>query len=391
VARKPRAIQVGIGGIGKGHFKRLMSGEHFRLVAVVDRYPEREDVAASRAAAEAAGIPFFTDYRQALRKVKAEAAFVCTPHPWHAPISIAAMQRGMGVFTEKPAASSAADAQRMLRVSQETGMPLSVGFNPTAEAEYWALKNHIAQGDLGEIREVVVVVNWYREDDYYTRSEWVGKEKMEGKWCRDGVMFNQSSHFFAAALWLASRKPGAAFATATRARAGLYRVHPVPQLEMEDLACAILELDGQPGKRLIYYGTTCNPSGKSATWVAVFGERGQAVVGSGKIELYDGKTIPLRIPKIQSKHENLRRAITRGETPLCPIAEGVKVTEAVELVYKAARNRIKVVDRGKLANLSEIIYRAAAERRLFSEMSGAPDWAAEGKAIAETEGYALPA
>ena len=369
-----RAIQVGIGGIGQGHFKRLLEGKSFQLAAVVDAFPEREDVAANRTVAAQAGIPFFTDYREAFRKVRAQAAFVCTPHHWHAPISIAALRRGMGVFCEKPAASALADARRMLRASQQAGKPLSIGFNPTSDPAYLALKQQIVAGDLGEIREVVVVVNWFREDSYYTRSAWVGKEKMEGKWCRDGVMYNQSSHFFAAGLLLANRRPGA-LSLVTGARGALYRGHPVPQLEMEDLACAVLQLDGDPRKRLLYYGTTCNPTGKSQTWMVVFGERGQAVLGTGRIDLYEGKSIRLRLPKVASKHENLRQALTRGATPLCPISEAVRVTEAVEAIYHAARTQIKPVAREELTGLPEVIARAAAQRCLFSELSSPPGWA----------------
>jgi len=372
---KARAIQVGIGGIGRGHFERLLSGQSFQLAAVVDAYPEREDVAASRAAAEAAGIPFFTDYRQAFRRVRAQAAFICTPHHWHSPMAVAALRRGMAVFVEKPAASASADAQRMLQAAQQTGLPLSVGFNPTADPSYRGLKDHIANGDLGEIREVVVIVNWFREDSYYTRSAWVGKEKVEGKWCRDGVMFNQSSHFFAAGLLLANTRPGPSLSTVTGARAALYRGHPVPQLEMEDLACAVLELDGDPSKRLVYYGTTCNPEGRSHTWMAVFGERGQAVIGTGRIDLYGGKSLRLRPAKLANKHENLRQAMSRGATLLCPISEGVKVSQAVEGIYRAARSGVKPVAREQLGNLSEVIYRAAAARCLFGELPNPPAWA----------------
>lgn len=387
---KLKAIQIGIGGMGRGHCKRLLEGTDFQLVAVCDRYPEREDVTESRTAAAAAGIPFYTDYHEAFRKHKADACLIATPHPFHAPMTIDALHRGMAVFTEKPAASSTADVRRMIKASEEAGRPVAVGFNPTADPGYVGLKHHIANGDLGQIREVVVVVNWFREDDYYTRSAWVGKEKVEGKWCRDGVMFNQSSHFFAAALMLASTAPWPAFAQVTGVRSELYRGHPVPQLEMEDLACAVMQVDGDPSRRVVFYGTTLNPARKSKNWIVVFGEKGRAVVGSGKIELYNGKTITVKQPKLATKHGNLRLAITKGATPLCPIAEGAKVTEAIEAVYKAAKGGIKPVNRDNLGDLSEVIARAAAQRCLFSEMVDAPAWAGAEVDNAASEGYALP-
>ena len=376
MARKLRVIQVGIGGIGHGHFRRLLENERYQMVACCDAYPERRDVRESMAAAESAGIPFFTDYRVAFRKFEADVAFICTPHHWHAPMTVAALERGMHVFVEKPATTSVEDARKMVEAQKKARKVVTVGFSPVAGAECIGLKNHIARGDLGEIQAVVAVVNWYRADDYYTRADWVGRKKVAGKWCRDGVIYNQASHTMAAALMLANTSPGPVFSAGKGARAALYRAHPVETLEMEDLGCAVIELDGPSRPTLYFYATTCNPGEKGITWVKVFGEKGAAILGSGRIERRDGTTVPLKLPAhVPSKHDNLFEAITRGATPFAPLKEGVKATYTIDKIYEAARHQIRKVAWADLGDLSEIISRSAAQRCLFSELDSPPPWA----------------
>ena len=372
---KVRAVQIGIGGIGSSHLQALLASDKFELVAVCDAYPRRPDVRSGLEKTKRLGIPSFTDYRKALQEVDAEAAFICTPHHWHAPMTIAALQRGMHVFVEKPAAPSVADVRAMLSAQRRAGKAVLVGFGPPAIAQCIGLKNHIVQGDLGEIREVVVVLNWYRENAYYRRSAWVGKRQVNGKWCRDGVLYNQASHSIAGALLLANSRPWPDMSVATRARAGLYRGHPVRRLEMEDLACAVLGLDGGTGARLYLYASTCNTNQDDVTWVKVFGDKGQATLGSGRIELHDGRSLSVKTPKIVSKHENLHEAITRGAAPYASLAESAKVTETIDLIYRSTRDVTRPVKWEQLGALAELIDRSAAQRCLFSEVTDAPSWA----------------
>jgi len=370
------AIQVGVGGVGKGHFRRLLESDRFRLVAICDAHPRQAQVKANFDAARARGIATFTDYRTAFARVDAEAAFISTPHHWHAPMTIAALRRGMHVFVEKPAASSVADVRAMLKAQQAAGKVVAVGFNPTSSADCIGLKRHIARGDLGDIREVVAVVNWYRADDYYRRSSWVGRRRVAGRWCRDGVIYNQDSHFVAAALNLANTSPGPAMSVGTQAKAALYRGHPVRTLEMEDLGCAVVTLDGDPGRRLCLYATTCNPAQRSVTWVKVFGEKGQARLGADALELSDGRSRTIKRPAdVTHKHDNFHAAITRGATPACPLDQAVKVTETIDAIYRAAGDRVKQVRRRDLDDLPEVIARAAAQRCLFGELDKPPTWA----------------
>jgi len=374
--KKLRAVQIGLGGIGRGHFQRLLENPKFRVVGCCDAYPRRPDVKLNIEKANEADIPFYRDYRQLLADTEADACLVCTPHHWHRPMTVAALERGMGVFVEKPPACDIADAEAMLAAGRKARLPVSVGFNPTANAASIGLKRHIARGDLGKIRGVVVILNNWRADSYYRRNHWAGRRRVEGKWARDGVMYNQASHPIAAGLYLASTKPWPALAVGTSARASLYRAHKVKTFEMEDLACAVVDLDGDAKKQMFLYVTTANTGGDRHSWIQVFGDKGSAVLGAGVIRRPDGSTLAVRAPKaVASKHDDLYNAITRGTTPFCPVKEAVKVTHTVQAVYEAARHRVKPISFKDLGDINELIARAAAQRCLFSELGGMPDWA----------------
>jgi predicted dehydrogenase len=189
-------------------------------------------------------------------------------------------------------------------------------------------------------------------------------------------MYNQASHTVAAALMLANTQPRPIFSVGRRARAALYRAHAERRLEMEDLSCAVVQLEGRSKTRLYFYATTCNEGKLGTSWIKVFGDKGMAALGDKHLTMYDGTKRALKIPKnIPGKHDNFYEAITRGTTPYSPLAEGVKVTHTIEAIYKAVRGEIKKIKWDELGIVAEVIARASAQRCLFSEMDQPPSWA----------------
>ena len=100
------------------------------------------------------------------------------------------------------------------------------------------------------------------------------------------------------------------------------------------------------------------------------------MLGADAIRRPDGSTLRVRAPKaVASKQDDLHSAIARGTTPFCPIAEAVKVTYTIQAVYKAARGGVKPISFKELGDINGLIGRAAAQRCLFSELGGMPEWA----------------
>ena len=95
-----------------------------------------------------------TDYHEILGDPEVECVSVCTPNGGHNPISIDFLRAGKNVLCEKPAAMSAALAEEMKRVADETGKILNIGvcnrFNTAVEK----IQELVSQGELGNIYHV---------------------------------------------------------------------------------------------------------------------------------------------------------------------------------------------------------------------------------------------
>lgn len=92
-----------------------------------------------------------------------DAIVICTPNALHAPEAIHALEAGIPVLVEKPMAMNAAEAERMAKVAEETGVPLMVAHCWRFDAESRWLRSRILEGQLGRpirTRGYGVHVNW---------------------------------------------------------------------------------------------------------------------------------------------------------------------------------------------------------------------------------------
>lgn len=109
-------------------------------------------------AAPARGCAAYADFRELLEKERDfDAVVVGTTDHLHAPVAMAAMQKGKHVFCQKPMAHSIHAARRMAEVARETGVVTQVAVGPQASEETRRLCEWIAAGAIGPVREVL---NW---------------------------------------------------------------------------------------------------------------------------------------------------------------------------------------------------------------------------------------
>lgn len=101
------------------------------------------------------GCNAYADFRELLAKERdVDAVYVATPDHWHAPISIAAMKAGKHVLCQKPMAHSVGEARRMADVARETKVATAVTVNNPSSASTRRIKQWIAGGAIGAVREV---------------------------------------------------------------------------------------------------------------------------------------------------------------------------------------------------------------------------------------------
>jgi predicted dehydrogenase len=255
---------IGLGGMGKSHLAKEMALEEVSFVGVAD---------VSRAAVDEVtqtyGLPGFDDYRDLMDGGRCEAVLIATPHPFHAPIALDAIERGLHVLSEKPIAVTVREADRMIEAAARAGVKLGVMFQTRTESHFRRAHELLAAGAIGRVyRSVMVASHWYRSQAYYESGAWRGTWSGEG----GGVLMNQSPHSLDMFIWLGGHP------TAVRATTDT-RFH---RIEVEDTAEALLDYgDGHTG---YLYTTTSEWPGEDR--FDFIGESGRLTIQDKAVRLY---------------------------------------------------------------------------------------------------------
>ena len=138
-------IKVGIIGMGKmGNIRaRVMQDLPFtKLCAIADIRPE---------ALESYNVEKFTDSYQIFEQ-ELDVVFVCTYNHASPDLVIAALNRGLHVFCEKPPGRSVADIERIIEAANSnSGCKIKFGFNHRYHYSVMEAKSMIESGRFGKI------------------------------------------------------------------------------------------------------------------------------------------------------------------------------------------------------------------------------------------------
>ncbi len=115
---------VGTGFIAGRHLAALSSFPDVEVVAVADPVPERAEDAAGRYGASA-----YHDGMLLLEQEELDAVWLCVPPFAHGPLELAAAERGLPFFVEKPLALDVDTAVRVARLVRERQVLTAVGYH----------------------------------------------------------------------------------------------------------------------------------------------------------------------------------------------------------------------------------------------------------------------
>jgi predicted dehydrogenase len=103
------------------------------------------------------------------------------------------------------------------------------------------LKADIVAGRFGSVKRVKGMAGWQRLDEYYSRSSWAGKLRINGDWILDGTINNPLAHLLANQLYFASMEAGK-LAEPVSVQAELYHGHAI---ESEDTSSLRIQTSDQ--------------------------------------------------------------------------------------------------------------------------------------------------
>jgi predicted dehydrogenase len=138
-----RILIAGMGSIGLRH-ARLYAALPETIVEVCESRPE----GLAEARGQLPEVKCWADYHAALDS-KPDYVVIATPHQAHAPMTIAALEKGIPVLCEKPMSHSLTEAEKMMAASRTYSTPLAVGYCLRFHPGVQRLRKMLADGDIG--------------------------------------------------------------------------------------------------------------------------------------------------------------------------------------------------------------------------------------------------
>ena len=182
------------GFIGCGDVTEKKSGPAFskvqgsKVVAVMRRDADKAKDYAQR---HSIG-KWYSDAEALINDPNVNAIYVATPPAQHAQYAIAAMKAGKPVYVEKPMATTYEECQKMIAISNETGIPCYVAYYRRTLPYFLRVKQLIDDGVLGKIYSINIhfAIPPYETDYNRNHLPWrVNKEIAGG-----GYFYDMASH-----------------------------------------------------------------------------------------------------------------------------------------------------------------------------------------------------
>jgi predicted dehydrogenase len=260
-ALAPRIAFLGLGWIGQKRLEALVGSGAARAVALADPCADGLDKARGIARdARVAG-----SFAELLSEPM-DGLVIATPSGLHAAQAIAALERGVPVFCQKPLACSAAEARRVVDAARHADRLLGLDLSYRHLAAADAVRHLIASGALGHVFAIEATFH----NAYGPSSTWCRDRRRAG----GGCVIDLGVHLVDLALWMLD------FPEVIDVSAQLFcggRRFDRDTDEVEDYASGDLRLAGDTA-----VSVTCSwflPIGEDARIrIACYGTRGGAVI-----------------------------------------------------------------------------------------------------------------
>lgn len=266
---KVRVGIIGLGGMGSNHAGYLSRGEiagaelaavcdvdEARLAGVQEKYGE--------------GVQTFESADALFAAQCVDAVIVATPHYFHPPLVIQALESGHHAMSEKPAGVYTRQVREMNEVAAKNDKVFGVMFNQRTRGDHQKLKELVESGELGEIKRTIYIINnWFRAQSYYDSGGWRATWAGEG----GGVLANQCPHNLDLWQWICGMPER------VRAFCHFGKYHDI---EVEDDVTAYVEYEN--GATGVFITSTGEAPGTNRLEISA--DNGKVVLENGQITFW---------------------------------------------------------------------------------------------------------
>lgn len=323
---------IGCGRIATNHMKAALNNE-LEIAAVCDILPEKmEALLAKHELENDETIKRYTDYEEMIAEVKPELISIATESGNHAEIALFCIDNGINLIIEKPMAMSIADADEIIKRSEEKGVVVSACHQNRFNVAIQELRKAIEAGRFGRLSHGSIHVRWNRNQSYYTQAPW------RGTWAEDGgALMNQCIHGIDLLRWMMGDEIEEIY--------GVTRQQFHDYLEAEDVGMAVIKFkNGAIGT--IEGTTNVYPKNLEET-LYIFGENGTVKIGgtsTNNIDVWDFADETEADAANKGLEEQTSNVYGNGHTSLfADVMDAIKTGRKPYIDAVAGRNALEVV------------------------------------------------
>jgi predicted dehydrogenase len=265
---------AGLGWIGRRRMQAMVADAGVRAAAVADPDPELRDAAIRDAPGAVAAISL-----EELLELDLDGIVIATPSALHAEQAVAALERGVPVFCQKPLGRDAREAAHVVAAARAADRLLDVDLSYRHTTAAQRVKETVDTGELGRIYAAELVFH----NAYGPDKPWFRDRELAG----GGCLIDLGTHLVDLALWLLGSDEVEVLGGHV-----LHDGRPLPagSNEVEDYALAELSLDGAVIARL-----ACSwwlPAGRDCVFeVALYGTEAAVAMRNVGGSFYDFEAV----------------------------------------------------------------------------------------------------
>jgi myo-inositol 2-dehydrogenase / D-chiro-inositol 1-dehydrogenase len=196
---KTDPIRFGLIGCGViaywAHLRELRHLKNAILVAAAD-----PDAGARERASRLSHVPVYERSEEVLQRDDIDAIVISAPTHLHAQLAVAAAKARKHFYLEKPIASTAQDAHRVIDAAQEAGVTAAIGFNRRVHPVFEQARALITAGRIGRVR--AVLSTFCEPASPAVMPEWKRQRPTGG-----GVLLDLASHHVDLVRWFLNCEP----------------------------------------------------------------------------------------------------------------------------------------------------------------------------------------
>ena len=250
-AQPVSAALVGISGMGLYHLISLQdefSPQEVELRAVIDPFPEKSERYPELMDRK---VPVFSSLSEFYQSGQStELVVISSPIHHHVPQSCEALSHGSYVFCEKPIGSTIQEADQLIRAADKAHRWVMIGYQWSFSRAIQNLKSDILKGIFGKPVRLKTLCLWPRNEDYYGKSDWLGRKKdEEGRWILDSPANNAMAHFLHNLFYVLGERTDRS-AQPAEVQAELYRAYSIENFD--SAACRAVTREGV---ELLFYAS----------------------------------------------------------------------------------------------------------------------------------------